>query len=332
VTYEACLFSFALPANLLLTINNAVGPSTNIGWAATSWALASAVIMTIAGRCSDIFGRRYYFLAGNVLGVAGCAIAGSASSVSGIIAGSSVLGLAAGLQQLAFAAANEIVPKKNRGHTLALMSLVSLPASSFGGPIGYNIVVNYGWRWAYWVALIVNATAFVLILVLYWPPDFLGLHPNGKTRVQQFRELDFIGLLLFGGGLTVFLVGIGFGGNPYSWTSATVLCPLIIGGLVCLVALPIWELRSPDSISKLCPPHLFSNIRAVVVPLAVSFVGGMALISTGILWPQQVQRLYTTEPESVGWFGLATNGAATRKSTTIQLMRMAILTEIKKLD
>lgn len=45
-------------------------------------------------------------------------------------------GLSGGLQQLAFAAANEIVPKKNRGQTLAFMSFVSIPGSCFGGPIG----------------------------------------------------------------------------------------------------------------------------------------------------------------------------------------------------
>lgn len=45
-------------------------------------------------------------------------------------------GLSGGVQQLAFAAANEIVPKKNRGQTLAFMSFVSIPGSCFGGPIG----------------------------------------------------------------------------------------------------------------------------------------------------------------------------------------------------
>jgi hypothetical protein len=45
-------------------------------------------------------------------------------------------GLSGGLQQLAFAAASEIVPKKHRGQTLAIMTLVSLPSSAFGAPIG----------------------------------------------------------------------------------------------------------------------------------------------------------------------------------------------------
>jgi MFS family permease len=75
VTYEASLFAFSLPGNVLLSINAAIGPSADIGWAATAWALGNAVVTTIAGRCSDIFGRRYYFLGGNLLGIIGCAIA-----------------------------------------------------------------------------------------------------------------------------------------------------------------------------------------------------------------------------------------------------------------
>ena len=160
--------------------------------------------------------------------------------------------------------------------------------------------------------------ALVLISVFYWPPGFLGLHPDGKTRRQQFLELDFFGLLLFGGGLTVFLVGIGFGGNPYPWTNAVVLTPIIVGGMSVFVAFPLWEAFSSDAVAKLCPPRLMKNVRAVVVPLGVSFAGGMALISTGILWPQQVQRLFTTVPKSVGWYGVATNGAATGKNALSQ--------------
>ncbi|KAK5061534.1 hypothetical protein LTR84_008078 [Exophiala bonariae] len=222
-----------------------------------------------------------------------------------------LLGISGGLQQLAYAAANEIVPKKNRGQTMALMTLVSLPGSAFGAPIAYRIITVASWRWTYYVALIVNTLAFILILVLYWPPNFVGLHPEGKTRYQQFLELDFLGLLLFGGGLTVFLIGVGFGGNPYPWTSAIVLSTTIIGGVSVFVAFPIWEVYCPDTVTKLCPPTLMRNVRAVVVPIAVSFVSGMALMSTGILWPQQIQRLFTTVPKTIGWYALAANGCAT---------------------
>jgi MFS family permease len=38
---------------------------------ATAWSLASAVTQTIAGRCSDIFGRRNFTLAGNLSSLIG---------------------------------------------------------------------------------------------------------------------------------------------------------------------------------------------------------------------------------------------------------------------
>ena len=155
----------------------------------------------------------------------------------------------------------------------------------------------------------------MLILVCYWPPDFLDLQTEGKTRRQQFAELDFIGILLFGGGLAVFLLGIGFGGNPHPWTSAIVLCPIILGGLCVFLAFPLWEVYSPDTIAKICPPYLFRNVKTVVIPCGVTFVSGMALISLGTLWPQQVSRLYTTVPATIGWYGLANQGCATGKTT-----------------
>jgi MFS family permease len=70
-TYEACLLSFVLPAAILLIINAAIGPSDRIGWIATAWSLAAAIVTTIAGRCSDIFGRRNFFITGNMLGLIG---------------------------------------------------------------------------------------------------------------------------------------------------------------------------------------------------------------------------------------------------------------------
>jgi hypothetical protein len=46
------------------------------------------------------------------------------------------MGVGAGLQQLAFAASSEIVPRKWRGRTIAFLNLAALPGSAFGSVIG----------------------------------------------------------------------------------------------------------------------------------------------------------------------------------------------------
>lgn len=70
-SYEASFLSFNLPSAVLLDINAAIGPSTQYTWISTSWNLGTAVTQTIAGRCSDIFGRRNFFIGANLLGLIG---------------------------------------------------------------------------------------------------------------------------------------------------------------------------------------------------------------------------------------------------------------------
>ena len=72
-TYEASLLTYILPISVLLTINADIGPASQLNWVAISSSLSAAVVQTIAGRCSDIFGRRNFYLAGNLLGLIGMA-------------------------------------------------------------------------------------------------------------------------------------------------------------------------------------------------------------------------------------------------------------------
>ncbi|KEF59507.1 uncharacterized protein A1O9_04351 [Exophiala aquamarina CBS 119918] len=309
-TYEACLFSFVLPAAILLTINADIGPSTSITWTATAWSLAAAVVTTVAGRFSDLLGRRNFFIIGNVLGLVGCIVASRAMAVGTVITGSTLMGVGAGLQQLAFAASNEIVPKKWRGTVVAFLNLAAVPGSAFGSVIAYALVANLNWRWAFYLGAIANGLGLTLIIVFYWPPTFLDIHRDGKTRLQQIREMDFVGLFFYGGGLTSFLLGVSWGGNPHSWTSAPVLAPLIIGAIAVTVAFPIWEIYSSEKIAKLCPPDMFRNIRGFTVPLSVCFLGGMMFMGLQVLWPQEVQLLFTSIPRQVGWYSLSYNASA----------------------
>jgi MFS family permease len=71
VTYEATIISLGLPVGVINFINADIGPSTQATWIATAWTLSGAVTQTITGRCSDIFGRRYMILSGNILSLVG---------------------------------------------------------------------------------------------------------------------------------------------------------------------------------------------------------------------------------------------------------------------
>lgn len=52
---------------MLSVINEDLGPDPRYTWITISWNLGGAIIVTIAGRLSDLFGGRYFFIAGSII-------------------------------------------------------------------------------------------------------------------------------------------------------------------------------------------------------------------------------------------------------------------------
>lgn len=71
----------------------------------------------------------------------------------------------------------------------------------------------------------------VLWTTFYHPPDFAHLHRN-KSKLEELKEIDIGGIFLFTVGLLLFIMGLSWGGVQYAWTSAHVLCTIIIGGVL----------------------------------------------------------------------------------------------------
>jgi hypothetical protein len=73
LTFEAAIgFSFSCVVAILVPIAlDLQGTTLNISWIPSGWAVASSVSFAIAGQFSDIFGRRYVMLFGQLLVVIG---------------------------------------------------------------------------------------------------------------------------------------------------------------------------------------------------------------------------------------------------------------------
>jgi len=89
---------FSMVATVITQINADIGPSANIVWLALSYLLTTSVGLIIVGRVTDIFGRRWWFIASCVLGFVGSIICARAPSVNALIAGQTLIGAAAAVQ------------------------------------------------------------------------------------------------------------------------------------------------------------------------------------------------------------------------------------------
>jgi MFS family permease len=138
--YMADVFVIIMSSTILKNVNADIGPSPNSTWMAITPTLGAAVISPLVGRMSDIFGRRNFLLAGNILALIGCAIAANANNVNMVIGGSVLIGIGSGLHQIAWACLAEVVPKQSRAVASGLFETSLAIAQAFGPVIGKSLL------------------------------------------------------------------------------------------------------------------------------------------------------------------------------------------------
>ena len=64
---NAYIMSMLIPATTLPMINAELGPDPNSVWITLNWTFGASLIVSIGGRLSDIFGRRYFMMTGAII-------------------------------------------------------------------------------------------------------------------------------------------------------------------------------------------------------------------------------------------------------------------------
>ncbi|KAF8847505.1 MFS general substrate transporter [Acephala macrosclerotiorum] len=293
------IFGFILATPILVQLSEKLGGANIDFWIPSGWGAAAAVGFSIAGRISDIFGRRYVILFGQLLTIIGGIIAGSAQTMNQLIAGEVILGASIGTVFVAYAGISEILPNKYRGMGLAWTEF-NLSSWSIPGTLLANLMVSKAtWRIMFYVAIGFGVFSFVGTLFVYFPPSHP--RPDGKTRWQEFKELDFIGAILFVAGLIVFLFGLNSGGNTYPWASASTIAPLVLGFIAFLGAFAYDFTIAKD---PLFPWYLFKSFREFSSLLVLVTVAGMVFFAASALNAQTILYLHTPDPIKIGVYSL----------------------------
>lgn len=163
-------------------------------------------------------------------------------------------------------------------------------------------VLHATWRWCYYVAIIYSGICIAGTSTFYFPPS-RPRNDYDKTRWQEFKELDFIGMTLFATGLTVFLIGItDLGATSYS--TALVASTITVGALVSICCF-VYDFTVPKN--PIFPLRLFAMFRKFTVHLVIIFVAGMIWQAATTLAPQATLFIYTNEPLKIGVYQIPSN-------------------------
>ncbi|OCK78235.1 trichothecene efflux pump [Lepidopterella palustris CBS 459.81] len=294
----------ACVSSVITTVNADLGPSTSYVWIISAVYTTISITSPFVGRLGDIFGRKYLLVLGNLIGGIGCIVSATGNAISTLIVAAVLIGLGSSMDLLAWAAVGEIVPKKQRPVVVGMYEFAITPSAIFAAFIGLSLTQHtaLGWRNIYWLCFALHGAAIPILMFFYHPLNQY-VSEAGKSKWDQVKSLDYIGVGLFCIGLCLFLVGLSFGDTKYPWKSAGTLAPLLIG-ILFLAITGVYEYNT-HSPYNIFPHSVMKEYRGFTVVCGVGFLSGIVYYSSLLLWPLQISTFYTTTATGVGLYSMA---------------------------
>ena len=239
-------------------------------WVTTAYLVTSTVMVPIAGKMGDLFGRKPFLLVGMLGFMAFSWLCGASWNMNALIAFRAAQGLFGGLLFASvFTVLADIFPPAQRARMQGLFGGVFGLASIVGPFTGGWLTDHWSWRWVFFVNVPVGIVALVMIAA------FL---PFVRTTAR-LRDIDFWGALALAGALTPILIGLTLT-NTHAWTD-----PLILGllgsGLLMAAVFFVVEYFEPEPI---VPLALWKN-RVYLVSTLVGILFAFGMFGTIIFVP-----------------------------------------------
>ncbi|WP_092136870.1 MDR family MFS transporter [Cupriavidus sp. YR651] len=247
----------------------------DMAWVISAYLVASTVVTPIYGKLSDVLGRRSVLTFAIVLFLLASVACALATTMPMLILARILQGLGGGgLISVSQATIADVVPLRERGRYQGYVSGVWAVASMAGPVIGGYLAHFLSWRWIFWINIPLALIALAVVR------RALRHLPVGGRK----HRIDYLGALLFGGGLSgvlVFLTRLGQGHSPLEPQTIG----LLIAGLAGL-ALFIWqERRATDPVI----PLAMLGVPTVAICCVTLFLCFFQLIAMSVLLPLRFQ-------------------------------------------
>ncbi len=239
-------------------------------WVITAYLVASTIMVPIAGKLGDLFGRKPFLLAGMIGFVAASALWGQSHGMLELVTFRTIQGIFGGmLFATVFAVIGDLFPPTQRARLAGLFGAVFGLSSIVGPTAGGYITDSWGWRWVFYVNLPVGIIAVLLVLATM---------PYVRSSAS-LRDIDFLGAGMLIAGLVPLMVALSIT-RDHGWTSPQVLGLLGVAAVL-LIAFFVVEMRTDHPI---VPFGLFKN-STFSVSMIVGFLTGFGMFGTIVFVP-----------------------------------------------
>jgi len=300
----ASLFLVALDQTIISTALGKIVEEFNafdsLSWIVTAFLLTTTITVPIAGKMSDLFGRRIVLLFGVAIFAVGSLFSGMAGSVEQLVAWRAFQGIGGGIITAnAFTIIGDLFAARERGRWQGIFGAVFGLASIVGPLLGgwltdtHNILgFTTSWRWTFWLNVPIGLLAFAII-VIFCPP----LRHDKKPRI------DYAGAALLTIALGTLVLAVDntdqiFKGLLDS-TGLTLVGLRTIMYIIVAVATVLFVAVERRAKEPILPLRFFRN-RNYVLIMGIATLFGAAFLGSILYLTQFNQQVFGASPTESG--------------------------------
>ena len=265
-----------------------LGGFSQYTWVVNAYLIATVVTVLIAGKLSDLYGRKWVLTGGIGIFIVGSILCGFSDTMNELIVFRGLQGVGAGaIMGLTFIIIGDLFPPAERGKYVGLLSGVFGISSVIGPTLGGFITDNFTWNWVFFI----NIPLGIIIVLL-----FIFFFPHLRPVIKK-PKIDYAGIVTLILAVVPLMIALSWAGVDYEWGS-----PVIIGMFafsIVMFLLFIWvEGRSDEPIM---PLWIFKN-RIVSISSIAVFTLGFGMFTAIIFIPLYFQGVLGTTATASGNF------------------------------
>jgi EmrB/QacA subfamily drug resistance transporter len=265
-----------------------LGGFAHYTWVATAYIIASTVTLLIAGKLSDMYGRKWFLVGGIAVFIVGSLLCGTSQTMNQLIGFRAFQGIGAGaLMGMAFITVADLFSPSERGKYVGFLTGVFGLSSIIGPTLGGYVTDNLSWHWVFYI----NIPFGVLIMLL-----FIFFFPHLRPGIMKHR-VDYGGIVTLILTVVPFMLALTWAGVEYDWLSFPILFIFDFSAAMLLLFIVI-ESRAKEPI---LPLWIFRN-RVVSVASIVTFILGFGMFTGIIFIPLYFQGVLGSSATASGSF------------------------------
>lgn len=240
-----------------------LGGLSMFSWMISAYMLCETIMIPIAGKLSDLYGRKLLFLIGLGFFAAGSVSAGFSFCIEMFILARVLQGIGAGIViPVVTAAVADLYAPEERGKIQGILGAVFGIGSGLGPLMGGYITEYIAWNWMFFINV-----PFVLIAVALtlkeFPAPIHKSEPHIDGKGIAFLSLFILDLLLL----------FEWAGTKFDWISINSFLMIMIG----LILLALFIVTERRAVEPIIAPHLLKN-RTVTMSSLYMLILGIAMM------------------------------------------------------